>query len=167
MQSKVPTISVEPGFYMTNFKYFAPPQTNADGAMVWAFPCTPETLVPAIDIPSDYGAAVTKVCESPEKFVGKRFFIAGEYISLKKFGEDIAAALGKKAVVVQAPRETYVAGLSAHMGPVVAEELTQMYEYFQYFGYYGGEPLSMAELGLKGTSVESWAKTGAAAKLFA
>lgn len=163
MQSKVPgTISVEPGYYITNAKK-AP---NADGVLEWQTVVNPETLVPAMHIESYYGAAVAKVCEDPEKYKGRRLFVAGEYTSLKNMYAVIAASLGKKHTLTQVPRETYVAGLAKYTGPVVAEELTEMHEFFEEFGYYGGEPLSMAELGLKGTSVKDWISMEEAKALF-
>jgi len=63
-QSGVPFVDVQAGMYASNFTGALAPRKQADGSYAIALPFGPETVVPVIDMVSDYGLFVRQAIES-------------------------------------------------------------------------------------------------------
>ena len=62
-QSGVPFIDVQAGAYASNYNSAQALRKQGDGSYELAFPCSPETLLPVIDMVSDYGLFVREAIE--------------------------------------------------------------------------------------------------------
>ena len=88
----IPAAYLDAGFYMTNFQYFFPPFALPDGTVVFSTPMKEDTVVPLIDIPSDFGKiAFAMIKGGLAQFKGKHVLASSGYISMK----DVVATFAK------------------------------------------------------------------------
>jgi len=136
--SGVPYVNVQAGFYAQNFKNFSF-QKQEDGSYVFAMPVGPDTLLPIIDTPHDYGIFVREAIESPAFGPGTEILTCGELISVADALSQVAEITGKKISFVQISDEQFLANYPAPAH--IALEVLQNFLYIQDFGYYGGKDI--------------------------
>ena len=150
----IPFTFFMPGYFASNQPSFMNP--NQDGALTQYLPIPGATKIPIFDASEDTGKFIKAILLNPDKTLGRRVRGASEYISF----DDMAATLtklrpkkGKGANMVQIPREKFKESL-VNMGQPesVAEDLTEMFEYFEEPGYFAGDPLDTELLGEPATS---------------
>mmetsp|Transcript_13454 Transcript_13454/g.23244 ORF Transcript_13454/g.23244 Transcript_13454/m.23244 type:complete len:303 (+) Transcript_13454:140-1048(+) len=127
-------------FYYQNFLTFFPPKKDEKtGKLTFTLP--ESSSVTAFDV-NDTGAVVTAAFQHPHKWNGRFIPISGEHFTWSEFIEKFNKATGKGAVLNLVPRETF-----AKFGFPGAEELAEMFGWFDEFGYYGRA--GKRELGLR------------------
>ncbi|KAJ7603952.1 NAD(P)-binding protein [Mycena polygramma] len=138
-RSGIPFVVVQAGWYASNFAKIdgMKPKKTEDGTYVLALPVGPETLLPVIDTPNDYGLFVRKAIESPEFGAGSEILTSGEFITVGDMISQLAEITGKKIVYAPISDEDFMAatGLPAS----VALEILESFKYHEEFGYYAGK----------------------------
>jgi uncharacterized protein YbjT (DUF2867 family) len=134
LQSKSPkpfeTVSfVAPTFYYQNFEYFMPPKKEGD-TMVFTVPKSKSLT--AFDV-NEMGHSVVACLKNPMKYNLKRIDFYGENASPDHYTKTYARVTGKKARLDMLSEEEYV-----KTGVPAAEELAQMFSWFDEFTFYGG-----------------------------
>jgi uncharacterized protein YbjT (DUF2867 family) len=94
-QSGVPFVDVQAGLYASNFTNALVPRKAADGSYELALPFGPETVIPVIDMESDYGMFVRQAIESPAVGPGSEILTCGELISLGDMFKQLSESLLK------------------------------------------------------------------------
>jgi uncharacterized protein YbjT (DUF2867 family) len=92
-QSGVPFIDVQAGAYASNYNSAQAPRKRGDGSYELALPCSPETLLPVIDMVSDYGLFVREAIESPAFGDGSEIFACGELLSVADMSKQLSESL--------------------------------------------------------------------------
>ena len=96
-QSGVPFVDVQAGMYASNFTGALAPQKQADGSYAFALPFGPETLLPLIDMASDYGLFVRQAIESPAFGAGSEILTCGELIPVADVFKQLSESMLKAA----------------------------------------------------------------------
>jgi len=125
-----------PAFYFQNFTQFGIAKVEGD-TTVFNFP--PVRFLTGCDI-TEFGPATAQAFKHPEKFDGKRIEYWGEHASIQSYVETYQRVTGKKAKLNLVPFDIY-----SKLPFPGAEELAQMYGWFDEFGYYGpdGQPMAL------------------------
>jgi uncharacterized protein YbjT (DUF2867 family) len=139
----LPTVLVEPGFYITNFTTMMKPHKQADGSFLLALPAKPSTKVAALWPEQDYGAYVVEAIESPSFGPGTEVLAASEYITFAEIVEQWSAASGLTINYAEASDEQF-----CQMVPQGGEELVDMLRFFEESGYYGGKDIAPSQAAL-------------------
>ncbi|KAJ6482212.1 NAD(P)-binding protein [Mycena vitilis] len=138
-RSGIPFVVVQAGWYASNFAKIdgMKPKKIEDGTYVLALPVGPETLLPVIDTPNDYGLFVREAIESPEFGAGSEILTSGEFINVGDMISQLAEITGKKIVYAPISDEDFMAatGLPA----TVALEILESLKYHEECGYYAGK----------------------------
>ena len=94
-QSGVPFIDVQAGIYASNFTSSRTlgPRKLEDGSYELALPLSPKTLMPIIDMVSDYGLFVREAIESPVFSGGSEIFACGELLSVADMFKQLSESL--------------------------------------------------------------------------
>ena len=96
-QSGVPFVDVQAAMYASNLTGALAPRKQADGSYAVALPFGPETLMPVIDMVSDYGLFVRQAIEFPAFGAGSEILTCGELLPvgdmLKQLSESMLKAL--------------------------------------------------------------------------
>ncbi|KAJ7916486.1 NAD(P)-binding protein [Mycena leptocephala] len=137
--SGIPFTNVMAGWYASNFAKLPAmiPKRVADGTYVLALPIGPQTLLPVIDTPNDYGLFVREAIESPEFGAGSEVLTSGEDITVGDMISQLAEITGKKIVYAPISDEDFMAatGLPSR----IALEVLESMKYHEECGYYAGK----------------------------
>ena len=93
--SGVPFVDVQAGMYASNFTSAFAPRKQADGSYEVALPFGPDTVVPVIDMVSDYGLYVREAIESSAFGGGSEIFASGELISVGEISKQLSESVLK------------------------------------------------------------------------
>ncbi|KAK3485363.1 NAD(P)-binding protein [Neurospora hispaniola] len=154
---------VQTGYFMTSHailpnSYF---QKQADGSFHMRLPCSPNTLIPHLDVNGDIGNFVYAVHQMPP---GKNYMAMGSHATWPEYLQAWAKAVGlpaEKAVYVQVSVDDMIADTTDRDTGV---EVAMMFAYSDDPGYGGGMDLVTAEDMRKAgiecpmTSLEEWMK---------
>ncbi|KAJ6602558.1 NAD(P)-binding protein [Mycena vulgaris] len=137
--SGIPFINVQAGWYASNFAKVngMKPKRMSDGTYVLALPVGPQTLLPVIDTPNDYGLFVREAIESPEFGAGSEVLTSGENITVGDMISQLAQLTGKKIVYAPISDEDFMAATG--FPPSVALEVLESLKYHEECGYYAGK----------------------------
>jgi len=118
-----------PAFYYQNFQMFGFAELKGDE---WVFTMPQTRYLIAFDT-NDMGAALVKAFDEPDKFNGKRVEYWGTFGTPLAFVDTFQRVTGKKARLVEVPRDQYP-----------SKELAQMFAWFDEYSYYGplGQPFT-------------------------
>jgi uncharacterized protein YbjT (DUF2867 family) len=120
-----------PGFFAQNYSFMGP-KPAGDGTYVLANVVSPQTLLPIIDI-EDTFKFISPILANPDKYEGKFIPAAGGLYTFEQVAERFSQAYGKTVKYAQIPVETF----KQYLPPLVGDELTEMFLFFQDFDYYG------------------------------
>jgi uncharacterized protein YbjT (DUF2867 family) len=119
-----------PAFYFQNYRGFFPAKADSDGNLSVTMPLSTKPI-DGIDI-TQFGGVVTAIFNYPEKYNGKFIAVAGETISPQACIDAISERIGKPIKLNLIPLETF-----ATFPFPGAEELAEMFGWFNEYGYYG------------------------------
>ncbi|KAF9169420.1 hypothetical protein BGX21_010442 [Mortierella sp. AD011] len=122
-----------PGFFMQNFKSIIAPQPNGDGTYTLSNVVSPKTELPLIDIVHDAGKFIGAILADPEKYEGKVLTSATKVYTFEEIVNIMSKATGKTVNYKQIPEREY----RVFLPPSAAEELIQMFLFYQDFGFNG------------------------------
>lgn len=122
---------VAAAFYYQNFASFFPPRKADDGSFVFTLPLKPERLHAAYDV-TDTGGIVVEVFNNPEKYAKKWIPMAGNNEIPSDYFKAMEEVTGKKVVFNAITTEQFAA-----FGFPGAEEMAQMFGYFNEYNYFG------------------------------
>ncbi|KAK4704607.1 hypothetical protein P7C70_g1600, partial [Phenoliferia sp. Uapishka_3] len=102
-------ITVNLGWYMTNWVSLFPPRIAEDGKTVdFAYPIFDETFeFPMVATEIDTGPVVLGLLKSPERFWGKVFYLASEWVTLPQIAAAYSRATGQPAKWTFVPKGDY------------------------------------------------------------
>jgi len=125
---KATTIAL-PAFYYQNFQEFGMAQLNGDE---WVFTVPQTRHLVCCDI-SELGQPLVKALDDPSKFNGKRVEYWGTYGTPQSYVDTFQRVTGKKARLVEVPRDQYPSKGTA-----------EMFSWFDEFSQYGpnGQPFA-------------------------
>ncbi|KAH8917527.1 NAD(P)-binding protein [Atractiella rhizophila] len=152
-------LDVQPGSYASNHFSGLIPRKQDDGSYLLSFTLDPDTPLPIIDIPEDYGKYVVAAVENGVKQV----FAAPGYITPAQVAEAFAKASGKKVVYQKMPDEVLFGIVKSHQNVALATNLVAMFRAVREVGYYGGTDLAESNK-ILATPARSFAQTLAANK---
>ncbi|KAJ8453488.1 hypothetical protein ONZ45_g19696 [Pleurotus djamor] len=129
---------VQPGCYASNFLTGIAPRPSPanDGTYVISATVAPDTLVPIVDIPTDYGKYVLGAVEK-----GVHDVYTGIYMTMVEVAEDFSKFSGKKVTYTQIPDEVLYSIASKAVNEVCAEAWVAMYKAVREVGYYAHKDL--------------------------
>lgn len=138
-------------FFYENF-LASPPRPSEDGkSFVLSQPCLPKTRLVAFSARDDIGAYTEWILSTPDRFVGKTIVASCEELDWEEFAATFSKVFGKEVKYGTLPGEVF----SSMMPKPIADELLQMFRYFDEFGY--GAKLSQdAEVRSKASKFEDW-----------
>lgn len=119
-------------FYYQNFKNFQMAKKQGD-TVVFTLPLTPKGYLTAFDV-NDTGDAVVTALNNPSEWEGKFIPLAGTHQSVDDYVKQFTEVTGLKAIVNRPSLEEY-----AKYPFPGAEELAQMFGWFEEFTYFGPE----------------------------
>ncbi|KAF7326415.1 NmrA domain-containing protein [Mycena venus] len=137
--SGIPFVNVQSGWYAINFWKLngMKPKKVEDGTYVLALPVGPQTLLPVIDTPNDYGLFVREAIESPEFGAGSEVLTSGEDITIGDMISQLSEITGKKIVYSRISDEDFTTATG--LPPSVALEVLESLKYHEECGYYAGK----------------------------
>jgi uncharacterized protein YbjT (DUF2867 family) len=143
-------IFLAPSFYYQNFKNFFPPKKEGD-TMVFNIPYC--KYLTSMDI-DEMGMAVCNCLKNPKEFNMKRIDFYGTHQGLQQYIDDFSKATGMKAKLNTMPADEWM-----KTGKEGAEEMGNMFKWFDKYGYYpeSDRTLSGKATG-KLTPWQEWAK---------
>lgn len=127
-----------PGCFMENFHNILSPRLTGDKYTLTAT-LKPDTKVPYIDVEDDAGKYVSAILKNPNQFEGKILCSATELLTMSQVVEIISKRTGKEVVYNQIPTDA----LRGFLTPYQADDLCDMFDYFNDFGYYGPDTASL------------------------
>ncbi|KAF8170630.1 NAD(P)-binding protein [Mycena galopus ATCC 62051] len=138
-RSGIPFVNVQSGWYASNFWKLdgMKPKKVADGTYVLALPVGPQTLLPVIDTPHDYGLFVREAIESPEFGPGSEVLTSGEDITVGDMISQLAEITGKKISYARIGDQEFMTATG--MPPSIALEVLESFKYHEECGYYAGK----------------------------
>ncbi|KAG0276584.1 hypothetical protein BGZ97_010066 [Linnemannia gamsii] len=122
-----------PGLFMQNFSNVMAPLPVGDGTYAISNVATPQTKLPLIDIVADAGKYVGAILAEPDKYEGKLVFAFTSLTSFEEIVKAISKATGKTVKYNQLPVEVF----KGFFPPSAADDMIDMFLYYQDFGYYG------------------------------
>ena len=162
----IPLTRFMPGYYLSNLPSSFRPGSDG-GALTHYIPVAPATKIPIFHAEEDTGKFVKAIFLKPEQTVGKTVRGATTDMSFADIASTLAKlrpGKAKGATITQVPREAFKQNLqNVGMSEDVAEDLTEMYEFFALKGYFNGakpdtdlldEPATTFEEFVEG--VEKW-----------
>lgn len=129
-----------PGCFLQNFVRSLAPKQSDGGAYTLDNVMKPSTKVPFFDV-DDTGKFVGALLANPDKFERKIIHGSSGLYSFDELADAISKVTGKTVTYTQIPRSTF----SGFLSPAVAEEFTEMWEFFDKYGYYGPQTKEKAE----------------------
>ncbi|KAJ7174643.1 NAD(P)-binding protein [Mycena filopes] len=158
-KSPAPFVDVQAGLYSTNFTAAGNHSMlakQADGSYAIAWSMKADTIIPIIDMESDYGLFVRRVLEAPVFPDGEEVLTSSEDITVEDLARQLSEVTGKRVAYKQTTAEKWWGTTVAAAGlpPAIATEIIEGFQFFDEFGYYGGKPSSSRE-GL-GRPTRSW-----------
>lgn len=125
---------VSPGSFMENFVGFPflGPHKAEDGTYFSAYPNSPDTKMPWVDITDDIGKYVGAILAEPDKYNGKRFAAATAFYSHAEVAAIISKVTGKTVVYKQVDEATFKGFL-----PFAADLFYELFSFGEEYGYYG------------------------------
>jgi len=124
--------SIEAAMYYSNFFTFMKPQKDDDGTLVWTLPSKGKISV--YDPNTGTGPATVAAIKDPAKYNGKEILLEADLLTceemVKMFGEKMGVPTKFQYVEPK---------VFAGFGFPGAEELAEMFEWFDEYGYYGPE----------------------------
>ena len=123
---------VEAAMYYSNFFTFMKPQKEEDGTLVWSLPS--KGKISAYDPNTGTGPAVVTAIKDPEAYNGKEILLEADLLSCEEMVEMMGTKVGVKAKFQYIEPKVF-----AGFGFPGAEELAEMFEWFDQYGYYGPE----------------------------
>ncbi|KAJ7334653.1 NAD(P)-binding protein [Mycena albidolilacea] len=138
-QSGIPFVNVQSGWYAVNFWKLdgMKPTRVEDGTYVLALPVGPQTLLPVIDTPNDYGLFVREAIESPEFGPGSEVLTSGEDITIGDMISQLAEITGKKIVYARISDGDFMTATG--LPHRIALEVLESLKYHEECGYYAGK----------------------------
>jgi len=134
-------------FYYQNFKLFFPPKQEGD-TLVFTLPAT--EYLTAFDV-NEVGPAVLTAFNNPREYDGVRIDYWGEHAHPQQYIDTFAKVTGHKARLVSVPLDKF-----AKLGFPGAEEMANMFGWFNEFTYYGpGSNRKVAQAATPG-GLTSW-----------
>ncbi|KAF7340538.1 NmrA domain-containing protein [Mycena sanguinolenta] len=144
--SGVPFVTVQAGVYasssLTNPAILGK-QPDGTHAIQWVV--GPKTIVPIIDMQSDYGLYVRRVLELPVFPDGLDVF-TGQNITGEDMARQLSEVTGKKVIFKQITTEEFaipMAGLG--VPPDMIDAAVGAFQFWEEFGYYGGQPTASTD----------------------
>jgi uncharacterized protein YbjT (DUF2867 family) len=135
-QSGVPVTAFLPGYFLSN--YFSSFRKQEDGSYAVMMPLpADEKIVPAFDASNDTGKYVKAAIKTFNGESGRKFYGAGEYLSLQQIVDDWSEVTGEKATYKQIPANVF----ESFLPPQIAKELTENMLLLGDVGYYAGASL--------------------------
>lgn len=129
-----------PACFLQNFTLMLAPQPVDGGAYGIANVVNPSTKVAFFDT-DDSGKFVGALLTNPDKFEGKVLHAASGLYSFDEIAQAISKETGKNVVYSQLPASVF----SSFLPPPVAQEITEMFGFFDKYGYYGPETKELVE----------------------
>ena len=132
-----------PGCFMQNFLGMLKPQPVGDGKYSMFNVLRPGSEVPFFDT-EDTGKFVGAILNEPEKFHGKILYAANGMYSYETIAKIISKDTGKKVNYQQIPGNTF----KEQIPEPIAEEITEMFQFFDKYNLYGPETREKVEWGM-------------------
>lgn len=146
------------GTFMENFIAFPflGPFKADDGTYFNAFPHSPDTKLPWIDVTDDIGKFVGAILAEPDKYEGKTFATASALYSHKEVAAILSKSTGKTVVYKQVSAEEFKGLLPFAQDSIY--ETFMFCEEFDYFGPNAKEEIAWAIANARGkmTSLEEF-----------
>ena len=136
-----------PSGFMENYQpegFFSPVKGD-DGTYVVARQISPKSKQPLIDATSDTGKFVGAILAEPDKYEGKTFCAATEWLT----PDEIAAALSKSAGVPIVYKQISTEEFRKSLPPPVAEIFASGFKYMEEFGYWGPDSEKLVDWAIK------------------
>lgn len=129
-----------PGCFLQNFNEILAPQPIDGGAYALFNVLRPSTKIPFFDT-SDSGKFVGSLLTNRDKFEGKIIYAASGLYSFDEIANEIRKTTAKDVIYNQIPPSTF----SSFLPPPVAEEITEMFQFFDKYGLYGPQSREKVE----------------------
>jgi uncharacterized protein YbjT (DUF2867 family) len=114
---------IAPVYFMSNALMFGGAEQLKKG--VYGSPLTPTRKLAQVAV-EDIGAVALAVLETPERYVGKRYDLAGDDLSGQEVVAILGEAIGKPYTYFQVPMQAIRS---------MSEDMALMYEWFEKVGY--------------------------------
>ncbi|KIM86166.1 hypothetical protein PILCRDRAFT_86767 [Piloderma croceum F 1598] len=138
-QSGIPFVDVQAGTYASNFTSTLAPRKQADGTYAIGLPFGPDTLIPIIDMASDYGLFVRQAIESTAFGAGSEILTCGELLPVGDMFKQLSEITGKSVVFHQLSDKEYLAAMPEMIPDRIKVEFLDQMKYIDDFGYYNGK----------------------------
>jgi hypothetical protein len=137
---------VQAGMYASNFSSVLVPHKKADGSYELGLPFSPETLMPVIDMASDYGLFVRRAIESPAFGASSEILACGELLpvgdTFKQLSESMLKAnlsnfpstTDYNVVFRQLSDKEYLAAMPEMIPDRIKVEILDQMKYVEEFG---------------------------------
>jgi len=123
-----------PGFFLQNFQGILKPQPAENGYAIINI-MNPKVILPCIDIVSDTGKYIGEILLKPDAYVGKTLYGALGYYSLEDISKIISKVSKEDVGYAQIPEAAY----RSFLPPPIANDLVEMFTWFEKFVYYGSQ----------------------------
>lgn len=130
-QSGVPSTGVQPACYYENWTTWFAPKPNESGTLQFTTNLHSDSKFAVVSI-AELGGVVAEVLAHKDKYVGKDIAIAGDYITPNEMAAQLTQSLGKEVKHCEVPEKVF-----AGFGFPFADELADMFGWFNDYGYYG------------------------------
>lgn len=130
-KSGVPSTGVQPACYYENWNSWFTPRPTEGGGLAFATNLHSGEKFAIVSI-AELGGVVAAVFANKDKYVGKDIAVTGDYISPNEIAAQLTQSLGKEVKHAELTEEQF-----AHLGFPFADELADMFGWFNDFGYYG------------------------------
>lgn len=97
---------VLPAYFMSNLPGSVRPNENGDGLIIRQL-FEPQTQIPMLDVPRDFGKFVAAALAKPEETVGKHTMAASGWFTPVDVAEAVQRVTGQKCVFEEVPVEAY------------------------------------------------------------
>jgi len=139
-------------FYYSNFGAFFKPKKNEDGTLSFLLPLKPTTLIDVGDV-KEMGPVVANVFRNPKGWGnGEYIAVVAERLSMSEILNAFSEQVGVKVNLQTIPHETFKTWFPG------AEELADMFGWFDEFHYNGGSHDITRGHKAKGTALKPFAE---------
>ena len=137
----IKTAFFAPAGFMQNFGTNQAPRSVSEDGNTWALFnwISPSAPAPLIETAADAGKYITPALLEPDKYDGKFFAAASEFLTYEQIAEKMTASLkgtkyeGKKVVYQQIPKQVMEGFMPSPMGGYIVD----MFGWIEGWGYYG------------------------------
>ena len=137
-QSRIKPIFLLLGTFMSNYTTKFPPKRNADNVVVFSLPASPSVQLDLFNI-RQLGQISHSILTQPERYIDREVVLVAERLTGAQLAEAYQRVSGEAAVYEVMGDEEFV---ELGGGDSRAEELCDMFHYYDQFGLYGEQEAS-------------------------